>query len=137
MGKATSLPSRSLLTDILALLPPVPLASTRPTFSTLFETALSLPGPSSSELAPKEPDSDVSWLQVDPSSLDGLMASRSGTQADQEGKMDLDLSLPEDERDGEEVDDGGLGKMADRVGKFVGAEGRLEGAVFDEYVFSH
>lgn len=141
----SGLSSATLTSDILRA---PPNRTQRPTFSTLFYAALALPGPTAFDLAPTEPDSDASWLQVDASELDALMAERSGTSAPststaaqpdkaQGGSaMDIDLSLPADEMDDEDApadaDDGGLGKLAARVGKFVGAQGELDGAVFDE-----
>jgi hypothetical protein len=73
------------------------------------------------------------------------MTERAGTApaaAKAGGESGLDLSLPDDEMDEDEAaakeDDGGLGKLAERVGKFVGGQGELEGAVFDEcVVFRH
>lgn len=118
-----------------------PRRSQRPTFSTLFQAALAQNGPSVAELGPKQPDSDASWLQIDATSLDALMTERAGTASSRTqagGESGLDLSLPDDEMDEDEVsakeDDGGLGKLAERVGKFVGGRGELEGAVFDECV---
>jgi hypothetical protein len=103
-------------------------SSTRPTFSTLFEAALSLPGPDSpSELAPSLTDDPEDWLDVDPAELEALMQERSTGGG---GGMDVDP----DDGQASEVQAGvkGLEALAKKVGAFVEGKGDLEGAVFDE-----
>jgi hypothetical protein len=105
-------------------------SSTRPTFSTLFEAALSLPGPDTpSELAPSRPDDAEDWLDVDPAELEALMQERSTGPPGERG-MDVDPDASE----ASEVQAGvkGLEALAKKVGAFVDGKGDLEGAVFDE-----
>ncbi|CED84976.1 MADS box transcription factor [Phaffia rhodozyma] len=121
---------------------PVEDDSSRPTFATLFSSALLLPGPSdASELMPSEPDDSENWLEVDPAQLDTLMQERSsgrapGTEGEghvrEEGDVDMEFLGDGSEAEGVKK----LEELARKVGSFVDGQGQLEGAIFDDEMLS-
>jgi hypothetical protein len=106
----------------------------RPSFAALVNNAVAsatssnFSVPSNVEDATEDSDN---WLSVDPSSLDGLLASASGmNKATAQATDKMDIDEDEDAKVNEQAKR--MKDLAGKVEKFVEGEGDLEGAVFDE-----
>jgi hypothetical protein len=99
----------------------------RPSFAyqvdSAIETASVLPI-SSLEAGPDAPEDSDSWLEVSPDELDGMMMKASGKEQRTERPVDkVDLG----DEHGQALQD-----LAAKVQQFVGGQGDVEGARFEE-----
>jgi len=102
----------------------------RPSFAHQVDTAISsssLLPPSSPETFTDLPEDDDSWLEVSPDELDGMMQRATGRST--EGK---ETKVGSKKAELGEEHGKALGDLAKKVEAFVGGEGDLEGARFEE-----
>jgi hypothetical protein len=76
---------------------------------------------------PDDPEDSDSWLEVSPDELDGMMMRASGQAQGQQNKNGDPSQLDIGDEHGK-----ALGHLAKKVEEFVGGQGDLQGARFEE-----
>jgi hypothetical protein len=102
----------------------------RPSFAHQVDTAIltATSGPECSYEAPDDaPEDSASWLEVSPDELDGMMMRASGRKPGESNPKGDGQKIEIGEEHGQ-----ALGDLAKKVEAFVGGEGDLEGARFQE-----
>lgn len=101
----------------------------RPAFAYLVDSALSIASADASSLTAGANDKEDSeaWLEVSPDELDGMMMRASGQDAEKGAKAGAKGQAEPTEEHGQALQD-----LAKKVQTFVGGEGDLQGARFEE-----
>jgi hypothetical protein len=86
---------------------------------------------------PDDVEDSESWLEVSPDELDGMMMRASGQ--DKKKTMSTEAKEGRDQEAAEPTEEHGraLQELAKKVQTFVGGEGDLQGARFEEFVLLH
>ena len=134
MGGRTSHDPQSKLRDLLArsALLTNSTAQFRPSFALLVEEALAKAPENASELSAKPTDTEDSdsWLEVSPDDLDAILLKASGTE-NQPDTSPKNAAAEAASADGMEAEHP-LKELAQKVQAFVGGQGDLQGARFEE-----
>ncbi|KAG1826246.1 SGT1-domain-containing protein [Suillus subaureus] len=107
--------------------------ATRPSFAALFNSALSTAPEYFTEMSDETEDSD-GWMNVDAANFDDMLERTRSKSQSQE--MDIDSTGDEAEERVAKEQANKLQDLAAKVQKFVEGEGDVEGARFEDEVFS-